>query len=602
MPIRTDKPMGANPSAGGINFRVWAPHAQSVAVAGEFNGWSATANPLASEGEHGYWSAEVANAEAGHKYKYVIVNGEELWRNDPYAREIDSSSWPPSSVIHPFGYNWSDGQFQMPPWNELVIYELHAGTFGGQGGGGGFEGAKARLPYLRDLGVNAVKVLPAGEFTTGTSMGYNPAYIFAIEHSFGGINAFKDFVEAAHNHGIAVILDIVYNHLGPELGPDGLWRFDGWSQDDYGGIYMYNDWRARTPWGEKNRPDYGRAAVRWYLQENALVWLDHRHVDGLRWDATSYIRNVDGSGDPQADLHDGWRLMQWINDEIDRLFGWKISIAEDMQDNEWLTKDTRAGGAGFDSQWDARSMHALRKALAAVHDHERNMEAVADAITHRFNSDALERVIYTESHDEAACSNAKSRLTEEISRGDALNWYAKKRSTLGAGIVFTSPGIPMIFQGQEFLERGCWSDLTPLDWSKANAFGGIVDLYRDLIRLRRNWFNHTRGLRGQHVNVHHVNHTDKVLAFHRWDTGGAGDDVVVVLNMANRAYDSYAIGFPWEGVWKVRFNSDWNGYSPDFGNHQSNDTVARAGGRDGMPHSGNVGIGPYTVIILSQDA
>ena len=102
----------------------------------------------------------------------------------------------------------------------------------------------------------------------------------------------------------------------------------------------------------------------------------------------------------------------------------------------------------------------------------------------------------------------------------------------------------MIFQGQEFLEDEWFRDTDPIDWSKKDTFSGILNLYRDLIRLRRNWFNHTRGLRGQHVNVHHVNNSDKVLACHRWENGGAGDDVVVVLNFANRSYNSYRIGFP----------------------------------------------------------
>ena len=354
MPIRTDRPMGANPSANGVTFRVWAPHAQSVAVAGDFNSRSTTANPLALEGSNGVWSGEVVGATVGQHYKYyLLVNGTGLWRNYPYAREIDSTHTPPDSVIHPFDYTWADGQFQMPSWNELVIYEIHIGTFAAAGPPvGRFADAKARLPYLRDLGVNAIEVMAAGEFTTDTSWGYNPAYIYAIEQSFGGINAFKDFVEAAHQHGIAVIFDVVYNHLGPELGEDGLWQFDGWSQDGYGGIYLYNDGRAWTPWGDKNRPDYRAdygGEVRWYLQENVLIWLDHRHVDGLRWDATAYIRKVHGDSDPADDIPEGWSLMQWINNEIDAHTPWKISIAEDLKDNEWITKDTSAGGAGFDA-------------------------------------------------------------------------------------------------------------------------------------------------------------------------------------------------------------------------------------------------------------
>src|SRR5262249_36591610 len=156
-------------------------------------------------------------------------------------------------------------------------------------------------------------------------------------------------------------------------------------------------------------------------------------------------------------------------------------------------------------------------------------------------------------------------------------------------------------QGQEFLEDEYFRDSAPLDWGKLKSYPGINALYRDLIRLRRNWFNQTRGLQGQHINVHHVNNADKVIAFHRWENGGPGDDVMVVANFANRSYGSYALGFPREGNWRVRFNSDWHGYSADFGNQLGYDIFAGDGSRDGMPYEANVGIGPYSVLILSQN-
>ena len=159
----------------------------------------------------------------------------------------------------------------------------------------------------------------------------------------------------------------------------------------------------------------------------------------------------------------------------------------------------------------------------------------------------------------------------------------------------------MLFQGQEFLEDRWFHDQDPLEWSRARTYSGILNLYRDLIRLRRNWYDNTRGLRGQHVNVFHVNYADKLIAYHRWENGGPGDDVVVVANFANFAYDSYAVGLPESGFWRVRFNSDWNGYSADFGNHFSYDTMAHGPGIHGLRASANIGIGPYSLIILSQD-
>lgn len=291
--------------------------------------------------------------------------------------------------------------------------------------------------------------------------------------------------------------------------------------------------------------------------------------------------------------------MQWINNEIDAKQPWKLTIAEDLQNNEWITKDTGAGGAGFDAQWDPGFVHPIRSVITVPDDRSRNMDAVRDAIYHRYGSDAFERVIYTESHDEVA--NGRSRVPEEIWHDNAGSWFSRKRSTLGAALVFTAPGVPMIFQGQEFLEDKWFDDTDPLDWTKLETYRGIHDMYRDLIRLRRNWYNETMGLRGQHVNVHHVNNNDKLIAFHRWENGGSRDDVIVVVNMADRSHNSYNIGFPREGYWRVRFNSDWNGYSPDFGNHPGYDTTAGWGAKDGMSFNGNVGIGPYSVLILSQD-
>ena len=160
----------------------------------------------------------------------------------------------------------------------------------------------------------------------------------------------------------------------------------------------------------------------------------------------------------------------------------------------------------------------------------------------------------------------------------------------------------MVFQGQEFLANGYFQDKVPLDWSKLTTYAGIHALYRDLIRLRRNWNNQTAGLRGQNLNAHHLNNVDKLIGYHRWEKGGPGDDVVVVANFANRGYDSYSLGFPRAGWWRVRFNSDWQGYSPDYGNKLGYDTLAGGISRDGMAFQANVGIAPYSVLILSQDS
>ncbi len=583
--------MGSIPFDGGTTFRVWAPHANSVKLAGDFNNWGTNMTPLAHEGG-GIWSLDIRNITVGHEYKYIIRNGAQtLSKIDPQTEQVTSSTG--NAIVFDPEYAWTDGSFTMKSWNELIIYEMHIGTYNDTVGGqpGTFDSAIQKLDHLADLGITAIEILPINEFAGDYSWGYNPSLPFAVETAYGGPTEFKRFVDEAHAHNIAVILDVVYNHWGP-MEMD-MWRFDGWGLGIYGGIYFYNDERAETDWGT-TRPDYGNNQVRQYIRDNVLRYAQDFHIDGFRVDSTVNIRSYYGN-----DLPDGWTLLQWINDEIDSTQAWKFMIAEDLQSNEWITKPTGEGGAGFDSQWDAQFVHPIRDALITVFDEDRNMFHVRDAISARYNQDAFERVIYTESHDEVA--NGKSRLPEEIWPGNADSLPSKKRSTLGAAIVFTAPGVPMIFMGQEFLEDGWFDDHDPLDWDKLTTFSGINLLYTDLIKLRRNWYNNTRGLTGQNLNIHHVNNSDKVVAFHRWDQGGNGDDVIVILNFSAESFASYNLGFPTGGTWKVRFNSDWEGYDPLFGNFGSIQITANQGQKDGMNYNANISIAPYSAMILSQD-
>jgi len=589
--------MGSLPFPSGTAFRVWAPHADAVAVVGDFNGWADDRDRLARE-NGGYWSGEVHGASVGQRYGYVIWNGtQRLERKDPYARDVDHSNGP-SVIVDTDGFDWGNDVFQMPPWNELVIYEMHLGTFNDEQGGepGNLDTAIERLSHIADLGANAVQVMPLTEFPSDFSLGYNPSDIFAVESKYGHPGDLKAFIKAAHGLGLAVIIDVVYNHLGPN--DLTTWQFDGWHEPDKGGIYFYNDWRSWTPWTETGRLDYGRGEVRQYLRDNALYWLDDFRADGLRWDMTVYIRTVSGN---QADLGqalpDGWGLMQFINREIDARWPWKISIAEDLQDNPWLTRDGEVGGTGFDAQWAANFVHPVRRAMIAGRDEERSIPELREAILGGYGGDAFKRVIYTESHDEVA--NGRARLPHDIASVDPGGWFARKRSTLGAALVFTAPGIPMIFQGQEFLEDEWFRDVDPLDWSKKERFAGIFRMYQDLVRMRRDR-GRFAGLQGHLTNVFHCNDAAKVIAFHRWDRGGAGDDVIIVLNLANRAYESYTIGFPRSGDWCVHFNSDWSGYSADFTSHPGYHTLAEPGRYDGLEFHGRIGIGPYTALVLTQ--
>lgn len=593
---QVQKGMGAIVHDGGVAFRVWAPNAQSVFVKGDFNDWSDTATPLTRE-ENGYWYADVTSAKVCQAYKYVLMNGnKKLERIDPYAKQVTNSVG--NGVIYdPSSFDWQDDHFGLPGHNELVIYEMHVGSFytDMEGKPGDFDTAMEKLGHLKRLGVNAIQVMPIAEFPGDYSWGYNPAHIFAVESNYGGPDSFKLFVREAHKRGFAIIQDVVYNHFGPS--DLDIWQFDGWEENGKGGIYFYNDYRAETPWGS-TRPDYGREEVRRYIQDNALMWLEEYHVDGLRFDSTLYIRTIDG--DESHELPEAWEMMRQINGDIRRRFPHVITIAEDLRSNAWITKSPEENGAGFHSQWDANFVHPVREVVILAQDEYRSMESVRNAISFRYDDDAFRRVVYSESHDEVA--NGKARVPQEINPEDPTGWYAQKRSTLAAGLVFTSPGIPMLFQGQEFLQGEWFRDDVPLDWEMDEQYHGIVRLYRDLIHLRLNSRGYTRGLCGQFVNIYHINDADNVLAFQRWDQHGPGDDVVVVLNFSSTPKENYDIGMPTTGLWKLRLNSDAKLYSYDFQGFPSRDLEAYEGSRDGLDACATLSIGPYSMLIYSQEA
>jgi 1,4-alpha-glucan branching enzyme len=582
--------MGAVVYDGGVMFRVWAPDAKRVFVMGEWNGWKAEAGELGNE-FNGNFSADLAGAQRWQKYKLVIENkwGDRQERADPRAQRTENSSG--ASVIHdPGAYAWRTG-FDNPAWNELVIYEMHLGTFNDAFGAppGNWRSATEKIGYLASLGINAVEVMPVAEFPGDFSWGYNPSFPFAPESIYGTPEDMKNFIDTAHQYGIAVILDVVHNHWGPTDLP--MWCLTG-NCLGHGGYYFYTDDRKSTPWGD-TRPDYGRKEVRDYILDSVRMWLQEYRIDGLRFDGTKYMRTIDGS----RDIAEGYALLREINDVVDGIDQRKLMFAEDFGWDD-VTQSTNNGGSGFDSQWDGRFVHPIRQAIVAQNDGDRDMNAVRDAVAHNFQGQATRRTIYTESHDEVA--NGRARVPEEIWPGNAGSWHSRKRSTLGAAILLTSPGIPLMFQGQEFNEDGYFSDQDPLHWERAGWFSGIVSMYRDLIHLRRNFANNTRGLRGGGVNVFHTNQATKVVAYHRYDQGGPGDDVVIVANFTHNAQPDYEVGFPRSGMWRVRMNTDSANYSPDFGSLSVFDTEANGAPRDGFRQSARVHLPPYSVVILSQ--
>lgn len=577
--------MGSTPYADalgtGATFRVWSPHATTVAVRGSFNGWGTTA--MAEEGTSDLWSVDVAGVTNGSQYKYFI-NGTYWWK-DPRSRQVTFSGYDSSganSIVYDRNaFNWQ-GDTRLPVnQSDLVLYELHVGAFHdptpGSGGPGKFADAVQKLDHLAALGINAVELLPLAEFPGDYSWGYNPADPYAVENTgYGGPDGLKTFVREAHARGIRVLLDVVHNHYGPtDLE---LYGFDVGPANRF---YFYtNSGICCTPWGQ--RPDYSSGGVRSYIIDNFKMWMDEYHIDGFRWDAVGGMRYYDPGhvNIPAADS-----LIQYINNtEIRANRPGVISIAED-----------EAFGQGFHGEWDRGFGDLLIGQVVEATDANRNMNTLWNAM----NGNGFFRVAYTETHDLVGNLNGPGaqRLPKRIQPADPAGYYARKRSMLASAVIMTMPATPMLFMGQEMLEVAQFADNNPLDWTHTTTYSNVVSFYRDLIHLRRNLDGVSPGLTGPNVTSHVVRNDNpwKLLAFHRWGAG-ANDQVMVIMNFTANAIPSYVFsGWPADGNWYVNLNSDWTTYGADFGN--SGSAVVNVSGG-----SGEVAVGPYSVLVLSRQA
>lgn len=572
--------MGSTPyadaSGTGVTFRVWAPNATTVAVPASFNGWNTTANFLVKEGSSGIWSGEIPAARSADQFKYHI-NGS-VWKRDPRGRKVVNSS-DNTIVYDPKAFNWAGDTRLNVNSSDLVIYELHVGAFYDPtpvaGGPGKFTDAIAKLDYLVALGINAVELMPPMEFPGDYSWGYNLSDPYAVENTgYGGPDGLKNFVRAAHQRGIRVLLDVVHNHYGPS--DLDLWGFDNGTTP---GIYFYSAAGiCCTPWG--SRPNYSSEGVRSFIIDSFRLWMDEYHVDGFRWDAVGTMRHYDPGyvSIPEADS-----LIQYINSTILHAdHPGVISIAEDD-----------ASGMGFDGQWNTGFGDTLINEVVKAADSSRDMTALFNAM----NGSGFFRVLFSETHDLVGNLNGagNQRLPTRIQPADPDGYFARKRSMLAAAVVLSTPGIPMLFMGQEMLEDEQFADNNPLDWSHTTSYPGVVNFYRDMIHLRRNLDGVSLGMTGPNVTWHAVDNGTKLLAFHRWGAG-PDDQVMVVLNFSNNEIGNYQMNtFPANGPWYVNLNSDWTSYGADFGN-QGSSMVQVSGG------SGQIAVGPYGVLVLSRRA
>jgi 1,4-alpha-glucan branching enzyme len=539
-------PAGSTPvTGGGAVFKVWAPSVTYANVKGDWNSWAG--NLMTKVGE--YFTARIPSGvadRANYKYYFASPGG---YATDPRARQLNSGNNYNSYVENPLRYAWGDSGYVFPSLDSLVIYQLNIGTFCGLNDPygtapqpSGYRDVAGRVGHLKDLGVNAVMINPINEFPGDWSAGYNPITAFSLESKYGTPDDFKYLVDVLHQAHIAVIMDIVWNHMSPT--DNFLWNYDGVQE------YFENP-DVQTSWGSQCA--FGKQGVADYYANSAQAWYDEYHLDGFRMDATSAMTQG---------VHSlsGWQLMQRLNTEKANRWADRFTIAEQLPSNSAYTQPVSSNGAGFDAQYQMLWRDNLRTAMFAAAAGDPNMNDVRSALVGSGTwISGMRAVNYIELHDEAWPSSGGQRMVKNIDTTAPYDdIYAQGRTKLAQGLTLTSQGIPAMLMGDEWLESVDFgaSAGNRIDWSRKITYAPIFHFYQKLISLRR-WVPALRASAATYVS--HVNESGNVIAYRRLD--GAGNPVMVIANFSNTNFASYRIGVPTAGTWTELVNSQ----DPQYG-------------------------------------
>jgi maltooligosyltrehalose trehalohydrolase len=426
-------------------YRVWAPRATNVVLALE------GARVPMTRADDGWWTANREMSD-GELYAYMVDERGPF--PDPRSMHQPSGVHGWSQCVDHDRFEWTDARWQPPPFASGVAYELHIGTFTQAGT---FDGAIAKLPYLADLGVTHLELMPVCEFSGSRGWGYDGVDLFAPHHAYGRPDDLKRLVDACHRHGLAVLVDVVYNHFGP----------DGNYVTQFGPYFTH---RYNTPWGDAvNLDDAGSDEVRRFFCDNAAMWLRDYHFDGLRLDAVHAL--VDTSAR---------HFLEQLSDEVDVLEAvvgrHLILVAESDSNDPRLVRAREAGGYGIDAQWSDDFHHALHGVItgerSGYYEDFGTYEHFAQAVRHGFvyagaysshrrrihgrqldDIPGWRLVAAAQNHDQIGNRATGERLSHLVS---------PKRLKAAAALLLTAPFVPMLFQGEE------WGASSPFQYFTAH--------------------------------------------------------------------------------------------------------------------------------------
>lgn len=519
--------------------------------------------------DSGWWSVDVRNAKPGMDYAYILDGRQPL--PDPRSPWQPHCVHGPSRLVDLTAFSWTDTRWQPRPLSSAIMYELHVGTFTPEGT---FEAIIPRLDHLVDLGITHIELMPVNEFSGSRGWGYDGVDLYAPHQAYGGPKGLQRLVDACHHNGLAVILDVVYNHLGPV----------GNYLEQFGPYFTE---RYQTPWGRAvnlDGPDSDE--VRRFFIDNALLWLRDYHVDGLRLDAVHAF--VDTSA-----VHFLEELAEQVHLLEAQLGRHLVVIAESNLNDPRIVRPREIGGYGIDAQWHDDFHHALHTVLTGEHggyyEDFGTLTDLAKAFQHGFVYDGCYSVFRNRKHGRSATGLSGHQFIGFLQNHDQIGNRAKGerichlitpgRLKIGAALLFTAPFIPMLFQGEEWgasspflyftdhdnpklgraVREGRRKEFAAFGWnpeeipdpqapetfqhSKLNwselvhePHASLLDWYRRLIQLRRTSLSLCDGrMENVHVTYHEVE---------QWVLVQRGS-VLIVCNLSNQ---KRTIAIPERGV------------------------------------------------------
>lgn len=555
----------------GYFFRVWAAHAKSVSVVGDFNNWNENADPMEMIADTEVWEAFIPGLKKFDSYKYCIIGCDGKMHNkcDPYGTHMEVAPGTASKIFDINDYSWNDKKWQAKKKNKNVydspmnIYEVHLNSWKSCEDGKYFsyiKFAKSIIPYLKEMGYTHIEFMPLAEFPFEGSWGYQQIGYYAPTSRFGTPEDFMQMIDLFHQNDISVILDWVPAHFPKDEA--GLYQFDG------GPSYEYSDPKKsdHLTWGTRIF-DYNKGEVRSFLISNALYWIEKYHIDGLRVDAVASMLYLDydrkaGEWTPNVyGGHENLEAIEFFRQLNTAVFGRNpntLMIAEESTAWPMVTKPADQGGLGFNFKWNMGWMNDMLKYMQydpidrAFHH---------DMLTFSFFYAFSENFILPISHDEVV--HGKASLVNKMHGSDVNEKF--QQCKLFMTYMMAHPGKKLVFMGEDFAQFREWDYENGLEWF-------LIDEYEN----HRNYHDFSKNL--NHFYLEHPQFWERdfswegfgwisnddfkqsIIIFRRFDK--KGNEIIVVCNFVPVERKSYCFGVPYWGKYTEVFNSSSKDGSP----------------------------------------